>query len=397
MIFVATNFFPSGTDGNTVLPIVLLQCAQSILVDRDPTQREVFSLSPDVYRHLPLTASHALLPSVTSSLADVLDQLHRIHVSSYLHTLNMALKRRLPLISQDFHVGIGVCEQAVLSVDVTPMMAALCSHSMVLITGSESRDSTPLSTDHLCQLLEDSLSKKTGVCLVAMKEEDEDSQGTCSSWKTDVDASFMKYLHNAGFQEVPQCPTHFWLDMEAENQEDQEELTTGGHIEVMNKTCLACVARDHCNCYFLQQRYIMASATPSPAPQGDLVNNDDVIDGEPHVHPSSVISETSTLQHASSDQSETMIAVGTGSSDEEFYPLLSPTNEEEFPPDKPAQNLPTSPLFLTVACTVKDHHGNSSPLTLSNAGLPMCSSECLCYVTCVNIRIHTYSRKIGRQ
>lgn len=117
----------------------------------------------------------------------------------------------------------------------------------------------------------------------------------------------------------------------------------------------------------------MVSATPSPAPD-DASDNGDVIDGETHPLPSSVISETSTLQQVSSDQSEVLIA-GTGSSDEEFYPLLSPTNEEEVAPDNHPPNWPTSPLFLTVSCSITDLHGNSSPLNLTTTGLPICQSR----------------------
>ena len=213
-----------GPPREFMLPVVVMQCSQSHVIDVDPARPDVPPLQPDGHAHLVVGETHHV-PDL-GGLNFLSEQLTLIHRFSFLHTLHMALLQNASgVFPQDFYAALNVCSQTVLSVDVTPLVAGLCSHSVTKMaddSSSLSEGSAPLSTDILCEVLTAVLSKKTGTCLVSLKgadackEEGEEEDGLdsskCDLLSSEIDQALSKYLSEVGFFAVPQCPAHFWLN-----------------------------------------------------------------------------------------------------------------------------------------------------------------------------------------
>lgn len=212
-----------GPPREFMLPVVVMQCSQSHVIDIDPARPDVPPLQPDGHAHLVLGETHHV-PDL-GGLNFLSEQLTLIHRFSFLHTLHTALLQNASgVFPRDFYAALNVCSQTVLSVDVTPLVAGLCSHSVTKMADgstSLSEGSAPLSTDILCEVLTAVLSKKTGTCLVSLKgvdackeEEEEDGldSSKCDLLSSEIDQALSKYLSEVGFFAVPQCPAHFWLN-----------------------------------------------------------------------------------------------------------------------------------------------------------------------------------------
>ena len=227
MIFVA-KFFCSNTESSSgdgaiersvqhfVLPVIVMQCNQSHVMDIDPARPDVPGLPADSHTRIILGTNQA--PDL-GDLASICNQLSVIHKSSYLTTLHTALVQNVAVLPRDFQAALEVCSKTVLSVDITPLIAGLCSHSVTkLLDDPDIADcSAPLNTDLLCELLTAVLSKKTGSCNVSIKQQtydddDSDCISQCDSLHFQINQAFDRYLSELGFSVVPKCSAHFWLN-----------------------------------------------------------------------------------------------------------------------------------------------------------------------------------------
>lgn len=230
MIFVAKFFCNyvgsdrcSSGSGSTqidgqhfVLPVIVMQCNQSHIMDIDPTQPDIPVLPPDSHTHMVFGTSQA---PVLGDLTSIYDQLSVIHKSSYLTTLHTALVQNVPVLPGDFQAALEICSKTALSVDITPLIAGLCSHSVTKLTSDSniSDCSAPLNTELLCELLTAVSSKRRGSCSISLKkqtfsEDSDDSVSQCDLLCDGINLAFHKYLTEIGFSAVPKCPAHFWLN-----------------------------------------------------------------------------------------------------------------------------------------------------------------------------------------
>ena len=228
MIFVAKFFIESSSERSSgdgvsersgkhfVLPIIVMQCSQSHIMDIDPARPDIPALPADSHSYMVLGANQ--VPEL-GDLASVYNHLSVVHKSSYLTTLHIALVQNVAVQPGDFQAALEVCSKTALSVDITPLIAGLCSHSVTkLLDDSDIADcSAPLNTDLLCELLTAVSSKRTGSCSVSIKQQtyddnDSDFISQCDSLHSEINTAFSRYLSELGFSAVPKCPAHFWLN-----------------------------------------------------------------------------------------------------------------------------------------------------------------------------------------
>ena len=228
MIFVAKFFIESSSERSSgdgvsersgkhfVLPIIVMQCSQSHIMDIDPARPDIPALPADSHTHMVLGTNQ--IPEL-GDLASVYNHLSVVHKSSYLTTLHIALVQNVAVQPGDFQAALEVCSKTALSVDITPLIAGLCSHSVAkLLDDSDIADcSAPLNTDLLCELLTAVSSKRTGSCSVSIKQQtydddDSDFVSQCDSLHSEINQAFSRYLSELGFSAVPKCPAHFWLN-----------------------------------------------------------------------------------------------------------------------------------------------------------------------------------------
>ena len=238
MVFVAKFFCcrtASGHDstGSTTkqeqrpfgLPVIVMHCNQAHVMDVDPARPDIPPLLSDNHIHMDLAANQI---QDIGSLTSITTQLSMIHKSSYLNSLHAALLQNIAVLPRDFEAALVVCNQTVLSFDVTPLIAGLCSHSFTKLLAdsgsSTAGGSAPLDSDMLCVLLTAVLSKKSKSCSVSLKENEEEEEeeeeeeiyvSKCDSLRSEIDQAFSRYLSEFGFSPVPQCRAHFWLNERA--------------------------------------------------------------------------------------------------------------------------------------------------------------------------------------
>ncbi len=226
----------SETDGPSsfVLPVVLLHCNQEVLMDPDPAQQAPHTRHPDVYEHLPLSVHHTITlhtPQQTQRddhLTALCSTLQTVHFSSYLRTLHSALNHSKSVPPSDFLAGLGICEESVFSVDLTPLVAALCQHSTVKLRPTVVPEqepllaigcSPPLPPQMLCHLLSSVSMRASSFCRLfkdgeAEEEEKEELKGApphCQNWKAEIEQAFRGYLAELGLTDVPLCGGYYWL------------------------------------------------------------------------------------------------------------------------------------------------------------------------------------------
>ena len=234
VIFVA-KFFCSNVEGSKqssdrdglterggqhfVLPVIVMQCSQSHIMDIDPARPDIPPLPSDSHTHMVLSINQA--PHL-GDLTFIYNQLSVIHKSSYLTTLHIALVQKIAVLPEDFQAALQICSKTTLSVDITPLIAGLCSHSVTkLLSDSDVADcSAPLSTELLCELLKAVASRKTGSCSISFKQEtfnddNDDCVSQCDMLQSAINEAFHEYLSELDFSTVPKCPAHFWLNNRA--------------------------------------------------------------------------------------------------------------------------------------------------------------------------------------
>ena len=197
-----------------VLPVLLLHCSQQILLDPDPAQLAPPTLQPDVYEPLSPSQPFASASHQEDGLSQLVSKLRVMYFSSYLQTMHSTLLGGSRLTPQDFLTALTVCKRTTLSIDLTPLIAALCPHASVHLPQNTAEESAPVSTETLCYLLEALASHRKSSCLVSPNLEVESSSSTphCIKWKSEVDQVFADYLMELGLTEVPECGGYYWLN-----------------------------------------------------------------------------------------------------------------------------------------------------------------------------------------
>lgn len=207
----------SAVQQQFVLPVILMHCNQSHIMDIDPARPDIPPKLPDSHTHMVLGSNQIL---DLGSLTSISNQLSTIHKSSYLNTLHAALLQNIAVLPRDFQAALEICSRTVLSIDITPLIAGLCSHCVTKLLNSSdpvTEHCAPLNTETLCELLTAVLSKKICSCSVSLKQPGESdgeelSLSKCDLLHSDVNQTFTRYLSKLGFSSVPQCPAHFWLN-----------------------------------------------------------------------------------------------------------------------------------------------------------------------------------------
>lgn len=210
---------------SAVLPILLLHTTQTHILhpgDASPQQA-------DVYLSFDLQRSPRVLDEVAPVVRGLLTQLLSLHTSCYLELLQSSLAEQLPLCSHDYLAGLEVCHSTPLSVDVTPLLAALCTHCLTSFQPEEGvssfHDQPPQPEEGvsklpdvstLCQLLSSALSRLAWTCSVKQKVEGREDFNTsphCSLYTNQLNEAFRHHLEGVGFRPVPHCgPSHYWMD-----------------------------------------------------------------------------------------------------------------------------------------------------------------------------------------
>lgn len=114
-------YWRQDASSTALLPVILLQCT----LDSDPAT----TTQGDTFLHYDLVTP-PLLSAVAESMQPMLSQLSSLHTRCYLHLIHMALTQHWALASADYLTGLEICRSSSLSVDITPLLAALCSHAV---------------------------------------------------------------------------------------------------------------------------------------------------------------------------------------------------------------------------------------------------------------------------
>lgn len=204
------------------LPLLLLQVDQEDILH--PISSSSSLTEADSCLQLDLVASLPSLPQEGKEKKDCRDHqaelLHRVaglHKACYLELLHSALTAQLTLSSQDFLLGLRVCQHSTVSLDTTALLSALCPHSCTSISAKPELGllSLPLQADVLCQLLGATLSKQEWSVSVLARgvQEGEDDESLCSQCSRELNQVFLAQLTKLGFKPVSGCdPGYFWLD-----------------------------------------------------------------------------------------------------------------------------------------------------------------------------------------
>ena len=213
-----------------VFPLILLHCSQDLLIDPDPAQPDPPIIQPDVYQHLPFSSTESTSslplqrpPHLPPNVSELVSKLSVLHLSSYLHTIHSVLRRDLPIQPKDFVNALGVCEKTIHAVNCTPLIAALCQHTVVTTPHGEGEGSTsPLPTELLCQLHSAVSSKLPSSCRLSPRCEELTSSSPpwCEEWREEIEETFQRYVDGLGFLKVPRCPGYYWLSRVKEGEEE---------------------------------------------------------------------------------------------------------------------------------------------------------------------------------
>ena len=172
---------------------------------------------------------------------ELLSRVASLHKECYLETLHYALSFQLTLCPQDFLLGLQVCRHSTAAVDVTPLLSALCPHSLSSLPCKPELGSLPfpLETHVLCQLLGSTLSKhKWTVCVRPRTPgtKKASSGSSCSQCSYELNQVFLAELTKLGFKAVPGCgPGYFWLNSSSVSTltrrgKDQVRVEGGGGV-----------------------------------------------------------------------------------------------------------------------------------------------------------------------
>lgn len=224
-----------NTVSKAVLPILMLQWNQAQILSPDLTDTQP---PGDVYLHFDLhSPPNPLGPEVVPSLRGLLTQLSSMHSSCYLEQVHSALTEHLPLSEEDFLTGLEACQSSSLSVDVTPLLAGLCQHSLTRFPSRVELGtcSIPLHSDVLCQLLSAALGKLTGICTVqCATAEEQEWTSQCSLHTQLVNQAFRSHLDKLGFKPVTQCGiAYFWLESDSSSKGSEKVRTVSMYVDIV--------------------------------------------------------------------------------------------------------------------------------------------------------------------
>ena len=210
------------------LPLILVQVHLDYILEPLSSSTSTFlPAEADSCHRLDLVAS---LPSLSlgeeglHGQGDVLTCVASLHKECYLEILHSALTSQLTLSSQDFLLGLHVCQHVTVSLDMTPLLSALCPHCLTFFPARSELGSLsfPLQAEVLCQLLEAALSKhEWSVCVQSRGErprgeggqEKGNNESSCSQSSSELNLVFLAQLTKLGFKPVPGCePGYFWMD-----------------------------------------------------------------------------------------------------------------------------------------------------------------------------------------
>lgn len=134
----------------------------------------------------------------------------------------------------DFSTALFVCTSAVVSVDLTPLLAAFCPHASS--NGEESLVSAPLDTPTLTGLLEGVVGRQAWRTAVRMGPGDEENV-FFQSWGDDTRRAVGRTLIECGFVGVPDVSGYYhWREQLSNRQEEVREVSDT-HVICMH-TCM---------------------------------------------------------------------------------------------------------------------------------------------------------------
>ena len=368
LIFVPGIFcrYSSEQDGESnsfVLPLLVLESSLDVIIDPDPCLPAPQASNPDTYYHLSLDQAPPSSSSSSSQqqqqgaseepLTHLLVRLKALHFSSYLQVVYSALNRHLSVTQMDFLAGLEVCDRTLLSVDLTPLVAALCSHCKVVSPNSPEvgKQGVKLDTAVLCQLLQSVMSRLSQTCQLVTSEDEEEevTASKCTLWRSEIDQAFQSLLREIGFIEVPGCSSYYWLKGSGIGESNNDYLESEDLAQTPSAETVM---------------------TPSSLRNSFSLQNDE--------------EEEEEEGEGMKGFSETQPKEGAESSDEEeegaaLRPLLSPPSTSTSP-TKPGSKFewPTSPLFLHIQCSVLPHATGEVRTVSAAPSLPVCFSESQC-------------------
>ena len=311
------------------LPLLLLHCDLELLLDPDPAMPLPPSLSPDVFQHLTLALSCSPSPSIPQSstqatptptpspqtsvdsstavketldpltrlyscllregLCNFVSRLRALHFSSYLHAIHTTLAHKHTVPPSAFQAAADICGRLTLSLDCTPLVGALCRHSLLSLlpsspvetqasstststadghstprkaaaigstenmadvtsTGEASKEADTAASDVECLPFgPETLSRliQATSCIPAspvisssyrlhFREQSSEEEGKrgevmhCVQREGETQRLFEHYLEDSGFEGVPHCTGYYWLRGEdTEPQRKAKKLSRG--------------------------------------------------------------------------------------------------------------------------------------------------------------------------
>ncbi len=208
-------YWRRGGSDAALLPVILLH--YTLDLNSEPSAKH----QVDTFLHFDLLTPPSLA-AMPPSMQTLLTQLFSLHRASYVQLVHSALAREWPLSRSDFLTGLQVCRSSSLSVDLTPLVAALCQHSVTFFPADAEKAGSdwvechaPLQSEELCRLLSSALSKLTRTCSLRGEEgrEEDHTPSHCDLCTQQVNQALRRYLQVMGFRPVALCgPAHFWLD-----------------------------------------------------------------------------------------------------------------------------------------------------------------------------------------
>lgn len=354
--------FPLAGDSEmaALIPLILVQCSQAHMLDPNASG----SQEADKYFQFELSGHSPEFTDLDECTSELFSSLSSFHTSSYLQLLQSGLTQGLSVSCVDFLTGLKICKQSTLSVDVTPLLSALCSHAKVTLSSLHSDSSVPpLKSELLCQLLSAALSKLEWTSSVQLAEEEgaDEWSSICHRWKQEINSTFKRHLEKMGFKRVDQCgASYFWLDEDSHRKSPQSD-SVGNHesIVYLNVSLYAPSLQTSTRQEFLLPHPHPMSSTPT-----DLSKELHLPLEEEEEEEEEVVEKKQEKgeENEEKDQENDLIVVlsDTESSEGELgmdlVPLLSPAPGESETSGREI-NAPVIPLFLQVKCSLRDKDG----------------------------------------
>ena len=185
------------------LPVVLLRTSLSVLLGPEP-------LTPLHTPSLPDTIIKTLFSSPIPSLdnSSLIAKLRHLHSKAFLRAAHTALTQDLPLPPSALTDALHHCDRAQLSVNLTPLVPAVCRHTNLYLKDQLVSHSLESFTTLLEQLgaIRDS---RPEICSFSSTMLDED-HSHCELKSKDITRLVVQLLETLGFLPVAGCPGLLW-------------------------------------------------------------------------------------------------------------------------------------------------------------------------------------------